>query len=245
MQTILKVALGTALGIILAAVVLAAAVIGLTGSRPGDEPSPSRVDTAAVAPTVEPSSAPPARSVMRSPSTARRRTKRPRRTSSLTACDANILVKAATTSCAFAQNAFYEYWLSGGGSSIVVWSPALEATLATTCSGIETVTCRTGDGGLARFPGSAVDAYDAQQAERYASSHDLGPTATTSGDAPGESSSTDCDLNYEGECLDPTAYDYDCEGGSGNGPEYAGEVRVVGDDPHELDRDGDGTACDA
>jgi hypothetical protein len=53
-----------------------------------------------------------------------------------------------------------------------------------------------------------------------------------------------CDPNYEGACLDPDASDYDCEGGSGDGPEYTGTVRVVGDDPYDLDRDGDGTGCD-
>jgi hypothetical protein len=52
-----------------------------------------------------------------------------------------------------------------------------------------------------------------------------------------------CDPNYSG-CLDPSASDYDCAGGSGNGPRYTGEVQVLGDDHFDLDRDGDGTACD-
>jgi hypothetical protein len=53
-----------------------------------------------------------------------------------------------------------------------------------------------------------------------------------------------CDPNYEGECLDADASDYDCAGGSGDGPEYAGPVEVVGSDPYGLDRDGDGFACE-
>ena len=53
-----------------------------------------------------------------------------------------------------------------------------------------------------------------------------------------------CHPSYEGACLDPNSYDYDCEGGMGNGPDYTGEVDVVGDDPFDLDRDGDGTACE-
>jgi hypothetical protein len=57
-------------------------------------------------------------------------------------------------------------------------------------------------------------------------------------------SSRNCDPNYEGACLDPNSPDYDCEGGSGNGPDYTGPVRVVGDDPHGLDADGDGYACE-
>jgi hypothetical protein len=52
-----------------------------------------------------------------------------------------------------------------------------------------------------------------------------------------------CDSNYSG-CLDPNASDYDCAGGSGDGPRYTGEVRVYGDDHFDLDRDGDGIACD-
>jgi hypothetical protein len=60
--------------------------------------------------------------------------------------------------------------------------------------------------------------------------------------APAESN---CDSSYEGDCLDPNASDYDCAGGSGDGPEYAdGPIQVVGDDHFDLDRDGDGTACE-
>lgn len=53
-----------------------------------------------------------------------------------------------------------------------------------------------------------------------------------------------CHPSYEGACLDPNSYDYDCEGGMGDGPDYTGEVTVVGGDPFDLDRDGDGTACE-
>ncbi|MEX2447819.1 MAG: hypothetical protein WD404_03635 [Solirubrobacterales bacterium] len=54
----------------------------------------------------------------------------------------------------------------------------------------------------------------------------------------------ECDPNYEGACLDPNAPDYDCEGGSGDGPYYTGPVTVVGDDHHGLDSDGDGSGCE-
>jgi hypothetical protein len=53
-----------------------------------------------------------------------------------------------------------------------------------------------------------------------------------------------CDPNYTGACLDPNASDYDCAGGSGDGPEYTGPVQVVGSDPYGLDSDGDGYACE-
>jgi hypothetical protein len=55
-----------------------------------------------------------------------------------------------------------------------------------------------------------------------------------------------CDPNYKGACLDPNASDYDCAGGSGDGPKYVqGPVTVVGDDHYGLDRDGDGVACES
>ncbi len=53
-----------------------------------------------------------------------------------------------------------------------------------------------------------------------------------------------CDPNYAGACLRIGASDYDCAGGSGDGPYYVGIVRVVGIDVHDLDRDGDGVGCD-
>ncbi|MBF4599225.1 G5 domain-containing protein [Frigoribacterium sp. VKM Ac-1396] len=53
-----------------------------------------------------------------------------------------------------------------------------------------------------------------------------------------------CDSNYSGACV-PVASDVDCAGGSGNGPAYIqGPVTVVGSDVYDLDRDGDGIACD-
>jgi endonuclease YncB( thermonuclease family) len=55
---------------------------------------------------------------------------------------------------------------------------------------------------------------------------------------------SNCHPSYTGACLDPSASDYDCAGGSGNGPAYTGYVNVVGYDEYELDRDGDGAACE-
>src|SRR4051812_35329297 len=57
--------------------------------------------------------------------------KQHRRRPALTPCDANIEVKAATTTCAFAQNVFFEYWSatqSGDGASIEAYSPAAKRT---------------------------------------------------------------------------------------------------------------------
>ncbi len=52
-----------------------------------------------------------------------------------------------------------------------------------------------------------------------------------------------CHPGYSG-CV-PIASDVDCAGGSGNGPAYVqGPVRVYGDDPYDLDGNGDGWGCE-
>lgn len=54
----------------------------------------------------------------------------------------------------------------------------------------------------------------------------------------------DCHGSYAGVCV-PIASDVDCAGGSGDGPAYVrGPLQVVGNDVYDLDRDGDGIACD-
>ena len=58
-----------------------------------------------------------------------------------------------------------------------------------------------------------------------------------------QEAASQCDPSYSG-CLDPSASDYDCEGGSGDGPLYTGTVQVLGDDHYGLDADGDGIGCD-
>jgi hypothetical protein len=60
-------------------------------------------------------------------------------------------------------------------------------------------------------------------------------------------SGDECHPSYEGACLDPSASDYDCEGGSGDGPEYVqGPIRVVGSDDYGLDSGGEpGVACES
>jgi hypothetical protein len=65
------------------------------------------------------------------------------------------------------------------------------------------------------------------------------------GPAPGGGGgAAGCDPNYSGACV-PIASDVDCAGGGGNGPAYVrGPVHVIGIDIYDLDRDGDGIACD-
>ena len=73
-------------------------------------------------------------------------------------------------------------------------------------------------------------------------------TATSgpsSGGGGGGGGSGTCSSSYVGVCLLVGIGDYDCAGGSGNGPNYVrGPVRVVGSDPFGLDRDGDGWGCE-
>jgi len=59
---------------------------------------------------------------------------------------------------------------------------------------------------------------------------------------PPSTQSETCTPGYS-PCL-PPASDYDCAGGSGNGPAYTGPVRVTGVDIYGLDADGDGYGCE-
>jgi hypothetical protein len=174
----------------------------------------------------------------------------------LTSCDANIRIKAPQTTCAFAQNVFYGYWLNNwepgvfaDEPGIPAYSPAAGTTFTVRCTGVQRIVCRAGDGGYVTFPSTAVAAYTVGDADEYAATHELGdvpppPDGTVPVEPTPDGSGDECDPNYSG-CLDPGSLDYDCEGGTGDGPDYTGRVDVLGDDPFELDRDGDGVACDA
>ena len=55
-----------------------------------------------------------------------------------------------------------------------------------------------------------------------------------------------CHSSYSNVCLAGGVGDYDCAGGSGNGPNYVqGPVYVVGYDEFDLDREGDGVGCES
>jgi|SRR5215207_3767521 len=54
-----------------------------------------------------------------------------------------------------------------------------------------------------------------------------------------------CNPAYPDVCLKDGIGDYDCAGGTGNGPNYVREpIRVLPPDPFDLDRNGDGTGCE-
>lgn len=77
----------------------------------------------------------------------------------------------------------------------------------------------------------------------------LGATALAFGTAgiafaaqPAAAQPAQCHSSYD-PCV-PITSDVDCAGGSGNGPEYTGRVRVIGPDEYDLDRDGNGIGCE-
>jgi hypothetical protein len=71
------------------------------------------------------------------------------------------------------------------------------------------------------------------------------PPPTTAPPPPSTAPAENCDPSYPDVCLDPSAEDYDCAGGSGNGPEYVeGPIRVRPPDPFGLDADDDGWGCE-
>jgi hypothetical protein len=71
------------------------------------------------------------------------------------------------------------------------------------------------------------------------------PPTTTPPPPPPTSAPRNCDPSYPDVCLNPNAEDYDCAGGSGNGPLYVeGPISVSPPDPFDLDADGDGVGCE-
>lgn len=69
-------------------------------------------------------------------------------------------------------------------------------------------------------------------------------TAVGTYDPPPPPPVSNCDSNYADACV-PVSSDVDCAWGSGDGPAYLeGTARVVGVDIYDLDRNGDGIACE-
>ena len=67
----------------------------------------------------------------------------PKPGSAMTACDANIRVKAATTSCPFAQNVFLAYWMDydspgvfADSSGLPAYSGAADEMFTVDCGGV-------------------------------------------------------------------------------------------------------------
>src|SRR3954463_11850884 len=167
-------------GTLAGAVAVLALIIGIVGYMLGrSDAAPQRADVASASAQAPARTTPVAverpadneQSSSSTPHAPRTRTAPARRAVVLTACDRNIEVKAATTTCAFAQNAFYEYWYRdtyGEAGSLRAYSPAAAEWMRLSCTGTDRITCRTHDRGLVRFPVAAVAAYTVSQAARYA-----------------------------------------------------------------------------
>jgi PASTA domain len=95
-----------------------------------------------------------------------------------------------------------------------------------------TVLAVSPSGGSGVLPGSAITLTVATKAP---------PPPPTPAESAGGGAG--CTPGYS-PCL-PPASDYDCSGGSGDGPKYTGYVTVTGSDPYGLDADGDGAGCES
>ena len=126
--------------------------------------------------------------------------------------------------------------LSGAG---LRWRTALRRTAAAAPG---TVLAQSPGGERAGEPGSVVTLTVAQALPKPKPTPR--PTPKPAPAPEPEPATPDCHPSYAGACLDPDASDYDCCGGSGNGPEYTGRVTVVGPDVFDLDRDSDGIGCE-
>jgi hypothetical protein len=73
------------------------------------------------------------------------------------------------------------------------------------------------------------------------------PPPTTAPPPPTTAAPRNCDPAYPDVCLHEGIGDYDCAGGSGNGPNYVeGPIRVLPPDPFDLDgNDNDGIGCES
>ena len=103
--------------------------------------------------------------------------------SAMRSCDANIAIKRATTSCAFAENVFYGYWNAQdqGDDAFAAYSAVTKQSYPMSCTSGTTVVCRAGDGAEVRFPMAAIRAYTAENAAHYAATHDTGPSNPADG----------------------------------------------------------------
>jgi hypothetical protein len=96
------------------------------------------------------------------------------RSAELTSCG-NLKVNAATTTCSFAQNVFWEYWSAvqaeGYADEISVYSDAVGRWLPVTCRDAGSIVCETDAGGEVRFSQLALAGYTQEMADAYAVAH--------------------------------------------------------------------------
>ena len=90
-------------------------------------------------------------------------------------CDANITAKASTTSCAFAQNVFYEYWSNRPDTTFRAYSSATHKAYDVECTlRAGQVGCKAPGRVAVSAPEAAVDGYTQDEADAYAATHHVG-----------------------------------------------------------------------
>ncbi len=96
----------------------------------------------------------------------------------------------------------------------------------------------------AGFSVQTKDLFSSQRRGTVLGQHPAAGTQLRPGRAVSLTLSTGCEPGYSA-CLNPLVSDYDCAGGTGDGPAYiAGPIGVSGFDPFGLDYDNDGVGCE-
>jgi hypothetical protein len=231
-----------------AGVLVIGMLIGAALDREDSSSTPAAANTGSV-PTATPTPTPTTSAAPRKTATARATRVRPKATKtptpnrkqqypSFVACDANIRARAATTTCGFAQNVFYEYWYSWNYlelSTFAAYSSAAGEWFDMTCRGSTTIRCSASDGSEVRFPESAVLAYTERHAEKFATAH----TVSTAPDDYGGAVAADSEPEYDAPTPDYGGGDLDCS-------DFADtDFPTPPGDPDGLDGDGDGVACES
>jgi len=93
------------------------------------------------------------------------------------------------------------------------------------------------------------DIKEEEKAEEKSEEETITNTQPKPAPKPAPEPSPNCEPSYTNVCIPVGSADYDCAGGSGNGPNYiSGPVYVRHDvenpDPHGLDKDKDGVGCE-
>jgi hypothetical protein len=139
------------------------------------------------------------------------------------------IVANASTSCAFAENAFYEAYKAADSAhkffSLEVYSPVTHTSYELGCehSGrllIGCISSPTSDGIYLSFTEAAIVAYTEEQAQEYAAKHSVGhPPAPAAGRSQSESTSSEPEESKS----------------SGESNESSGEEDEVGSSSHATD----------
>lgn len=92
-------------------------------------------------------------------------------------CSPGIQARTPQTSCPFAQNVFYTFWLKGREDRLNAYSPTAGRSFAISCdtSDSTNVVCTTAEGAAVKLAKSALQAYSQSQADQYAATHKTAP----------------------------------------------------------------------